>query len=91
MPRLTFASLIVASVLGVSSFGTIAMAAEGKLKVGDPAPPLDRLDLAARCGGQGIRTGSGLCRRVLGDVVWAVHDRSCPTWAISRTSIGRRE
>jgi len=40
MRRVTFASLIVASVLGVSSFGTIAMAAEGKLKVGDPAPPL---------------------------------------------------
>ena len=35
-----FAFLIVASVLGLSSLGTIAMAGEGKLKVGDPAPPL---------------------------------------------------
>jgi len=40
MQRLTFASLIAASVLAVSSVGTIAMAAEGKLKVGDPAPAL---------------------------------------------------
>jgi thiol-disulfide isomerase/thioredoxin len=40
MARRTFASLIVATVLAVSSSGTVAMAAEGKLKVGDPAPPL---------------------------------------------------
>jgi len=40
MRRLTFASFILAGVLGVSSLGTIAMAAQGKLKVGDPAPPL---------------------------------------------------
>jgi thiol-disulfide isomerase/thioredoxin len=40
MTRLTLASIIVASVLGSSSFGTIAMAREGKLKVGDSAPPL---------------------------------------------------
>ncbi|MFI5461071.1 MAG: TlpA disulfide reductase family protein [Isosphaerales bacterium] len=40
MPRLRFPSLILAGVLGVSSFGTIAMAVQGKLKVGDPAPPL---------------------------------------------------
>ena len=40
MRRLASASFIVASILGLSSFGTIAMAQEGKLKVGDPAPPL---------------------------------------------------
>jgi thiol-disulfide isomerase/thioredoxin len=40
MTRLTVASVIAASVLGLSSFGTIAMAREGKLKVGDSAPPL---------------------------------------------------
>jgi thiol-disulfide isomerase/thioredoxin len=40
MRRFTFACLIVASVLGVSSFLTSALAADGKLKVGDPAPPL---------------------------------------------------
>ena len=34
------ASLIVASILGVGLLGTIAMAAEEKLKPGDPAPPL---------------------------------------------------
>ena len=40
MSRRSFASLIVASVLAVSSSSAVAMAAEGKLKVGDPAPPL---------------------------------------------------
>ena len=40
MTRLTFASMLVASVLGLGSFATTAMAQEGKLKVGDPAPPL---------------------------------------------------
>jgi thiol-disulfide isomerase/thioredoxin len=40
MRRLTFASSIAASVVGASLFGTMAMAGEGKLKVGDPAPPL---------------------------------------------------
>ena len=40
MKRLAFASVIVASILGPSSFGTIAMGDEGKLKVGDSAPPL---------------------------------------------------
>jgi thiol-disulfide isomerase/thioredoxin len=40
MRRLTFASSIAASVFGASLFGTLAMAGEGKLKVGDPAPPL---------------------------------------------------
>jgi thiol-disulfide isomerase/thioredoxin len=40
MPRLPSASWIMASVLGVGLLGTIATAAEGKLKVGDPAPPL---------------------------------------------------
>jgi thiol-disulfide isomerase/thioredoxin len=40
MRRLTFASSIAASVVGASLFGTVAMAGEGKLKVGDPAPPL---------------------------------------------------
>jgi thiol-disulfide isomerase/thioredoxin len=32
--------LLLAGVLGLISFGTIAMAREQKLKVGDPAPPL---------------------------------------------------
>jgi thiol-disulfide isomerase/thioredoxin len=40
MGRLSFASLIVVSVLGANSPQTIARAGEGKLKVGDPAPPL---------------------------------------------------
>ena len=40
MRRVTFASLVVASVVGVGVFGTVAMAGEGTLKVGDPAPPL---------------------------------------------------
>ena len=40
MARFPSASLIVASILGVGLLGTIAMAAEEKLKVGDPAPPL---------------------------------------------------
>ena len=40
MQRLTFASLLVVGVIGAGSLGTIATAAEGKLKVGDPAPPL---------------------------------------------------
>jgi thiol-disulfide isomerase/thioredoxin len=40
MLRLTFASSIAASVVGASLFGTVAMAGEGKLEVGDPAPPL---------------------------------------------------
>jgi thiol-disulfide isomerase/thioredoxin len=40
MRRLTFASLMAASALGVISSATIATAAEGKLKAGDPAPPL---------------------------------------------------
>ena len=40
MTRLPFASLIVAGLFGLSSFGTNAAAQEGKLKVGDPAPPL---------------------------------------------------
>ena len=38
--RLTCASLILAGVVGVTSFGTRAIAADGKLKPGDPAPPL---------------------------------------------------
>jgi thiol-disulfide isomerase/thioredoxin len=40
MTRLTFASLVVAGVFGYGSFGASAMAREGKLKVGDPAPLL---------------------------------------------------
>ncbi len=32
--------MILAGVLGASSFGTRAIAADGKLKPGDPAPPL---------------------------------------------------
>jgi thiol-disulfide isomerase/thioredoxin len=40
MPRRTLASLIGAGVLAVSSSAAVAMAAEEKLKVGDPAPPL---------------------------------------------------
>jgi thiol-disulfide isomerase/thioredoxin len=40
MPRLSFASFFVAGVIAAGSFGTIATAAEAKLKVGDPAPPL---------------------------------------------------
>jgi thiol-disulfide isomerase/thioredoxin len=40
MTRPTFVSLIVASALALSSNGTIAIAQEGKLKVGDSAPPL---------------------------------------------------
>jgi thiol-disulfide isomerase/thioredoxin len=40
MRRLTFASSIAASVVAASLFGTMAMAGEGKLKAGDPAPPL---------------------------------------------------
>jgi thiol-disulfide isomerase/thioredoxin len=40
MRRFPFASLVVASVLGLSSYANIAVAGEGKLKVGDPAPAL---------------------------------------------------
>jgi hypothetical protein len=39
MRRFTSPSLIVAGVLLVSSFGTVAMGAEGKLKAGDPVLP----------------------------------------------------
>ncbi len=40
MPRLGLASLIVAGALGIGSAGMSVMAADGKLKAGDPAPPL---------------------------------------------------
>jgi thiol-disulfide isomerase/thioredoxin len=40
MRRFTFACLIVPAVLVSASLGTLAIAEEGKLKVGDPAPPL---------------------------------------------------
>jgi thiol-disulfide isomerase/thioredoxin len=40
MTRPSFASLIVACVLGLSAFGSDAIAWEAKLKAGDPAPPL---------------------------------------------------
>jgi thiol-disulfide isomerase/thioredoxin len=40
MRRFPFGSLVVASVLGLSSSAIIALAREGKLNVGDPAPPL---------------------------------------------------
>ena len=92
MPRLTFASLIVASVLGVSlTFGAVAMAGEGTLKVGDPRPAIGRLDLAAWCGGQGLQdrvvsTLSSSGRRGVDRA-----SRSCPTSAIFRTSIATRE
>jgi thiol-disulfide isomerase/thioredoxin len=40
MRRLSFACLLVAGVIGASHVGVAAMAQDGTLKVGDPAPPL---------------------------------------------------
>jgi thiol-disulfide isomerase/thioredoxin len=38
--RFTFTTFVVISILGVNSFGTVAIAGEGTLKVGDSAPAL---------------------------------------------------